>query len=95
MIITLTEINNSKLDNETLEFGPIECMNCGFDGPIPIKYYLVEPEITNEHEYKQLKTSVKKQLGHDSFCETGCEFGDLISVCRCPKCGSEEIFQDL
>lgn len=94
-MITLTEISTSKLDPEILEFGPVECMDCKFDGYIPIKYFLVKPEITNEQEYNKLKESIKKQLGHDSFTETGCDLGHLISVCRCPKCGSEEIFQDL
>ena len=90
----LKEIDSSKLSEEILNFSPIECMNCEFEGHIPRKFFIVEPEITNEEEYNELRSLVKKTLGHDTFSELYCDYGFLISVSRCPKCGSEEIFED-
>lgn len=92
--IKLIKMEPSKLSNEITEFGPIECMDCEFDGVIPLEYFLVSPDIETDKEYNELRKLVKSELGYDSFTETGHEDGLLISVCRCPKCCSEEIFQD-
>ena len=94
IMLTLTEISSSKLDSEITEFAPIECLDCDFDGHIPITYYLVKPGIEKEEQHLQLKKLVADQLGFNSFAEMGCQYGHLISVCRCPRCGSEEIIQD-
>jgi len=92
----LEKIDSSKLSNEIVDFGPIECMECEFDGPIPIDYFLVTPEIETEKDDKEVQLLIEQQLGYKSFNGIGCgmENGNLISVCRCPKCGSEDIFQD-
>jgi len=90
----ITEILPSTLSEEITDFGPIECMNCEFDGNIPVTYLLVEPEIESEQEYDQLKTLIKEKYGHDSFMEMPTDNGQIISLTRCPKCNSEEIFQD-
>lgn len=94
-MITIREIDSSKLHKEILDYGPVECMDCKFDKNIPVKYYLVEPEINTEKEYLELKKLIKKQLGFNSFEEASSDLGHLINVCRCPKCGSEKIFQDI
>ena len=90
----LIEIDSLKIPKEITDFNPIECMTCGYDGYIPKRFFAVEPDVNNEKEYNELCLLVKKELGFESFEETG--FGDahLITVCRCPKCGSEEIFED-
>ena len=93
-MIHLKKIDPGKLSEEVVEFGPIECMKCRFDGHIPKSFYLVESKIDNEDDYKELCRTVKKELGYESFSEASCESGYLITVCRCPKCGSEEIFED-
>lgn len=40
-MISLKEIDSTKLSSEITDFVPIECINCEFDGNIPIKYFLV------------------------------------------------------
>ena len=92
-MISFAEINPSELDNEILEYAPIECMECEFDDTIPVKYYLVKTK--KDADFQFLDKEVKKQLGYDQFTQMCCHLGDIISVCRCPKCNSEEIFQDL
>ena len=92
----LTKVDPLNLSNEITDFAPIECMECEFDGLIPIDYFLVTPEIKTEKEDNEVQVLIEQQLGYKSFHGIGCgiENGDLISVCRCPKCGSEDIFQD-
>lgn len=93
-MIRLKETDSSKLPRELLEFAPIACMDCGFDGHISRRFFKVLPGVDNEEEYNELEFLVKKKLGYDSFSEYCCDIGFLISVCRCPKCGSEEVFED-
>lgn len=90
----LTKIDQSKLSREIIDFGPIACMECDFDGSIPIEYFLVKPDLSNEKDYKELQVLISKELGYTSFSEADSDLGHLVSVCRCPNCGSEEIFQD-
>ena len=90
----ISKVDQSKLSDEFLEFGPLACMECDFEGAIPNEYFRVTPDINSEEDYNELKKSVKEQLGYDSFNETNWDDDFFISVCRCPNCGSEEIFQD-
>lgn len=92
----LIKIDPSKLSEEILEFGPEGCMECGNEDDIFLDYFLVTPDFNTEKEFNEVLKEVKLQLGFKSFTEIGSEFeGQLISVCKCPRCGSEEIFQDL
>lgn len=90
----LKEIDPSQIPNEIKDISPIECMDCGYNGHIPRKFFSVEPAVSNEKEYNELCLLVKEKLGFESFGETGYDDVHLITVCRCPKCGSEEIFED-
>jgi len=90
----LREIKSSGIPKEITDFSPIECMDCGYDGHIPQRFFAVEPRVNNENEHNELRLLVKKELGFESFGNTGYDDIDLITVCRCPKCGSEEIFED-
>ncbi len=90
----LKEIDSSQIPEEITNFSPIGCMNCGYEGHIPKRFFAVEPKINNEKEYNELCLLVKEKLGFESFGETGYDDVYLITVCRCPKCGSEEIFED-
>ena len=92
-MLDLQKIDQSKLDSEVLEFGPVECMECGYDDVIPVQYYLVKSKRDSDFQY--LDKAVKAQTGFKQFTQMCSELGDLVSVCRCPKCNSEEIFQDL
>ena len=94
-MLDLQKIEASKLHSEVLEFGPVECMECGYDGEIPVQYYLVKSKGAKESDFQYLDKLVKEKTGFETFTEMGSELGDLISVCRCPECESEEIFQDL
>jgi len=40
-----TKIDQSTLAEEILEFGPMGCMECEFEGNIPMNYFLVKPDI--------------------------------------------------
>lgn len=90
----LTEVKPSELSDEVTDYGPIECLNCDFDGHIPISYFLVNSEIETENDFNQLKDFVKEKYGYSSFTEMTYHLGALISATKCPKCNSEEIFQD-
>ncbi|MBW2975433.1 hypothetical protein KY366_06960 [Candidatus Woesearchaeota archaeon] len=90
----LREIDPSKLPEEIADFAPIGCMDCGFEGYIPRKLFLVKPEVTNEKEYAELRLLLKNKFGYNSFSECHCELGMIVSVSKCPKCGSESIFKD-
>ncbi len=57
------EIGSAKLENQIIEFVPIECMDCDFDQYIPIQYYLVNPEVETEEQDNELKKLVKKSIG--------------------------------
>lgn len=94
-MLQLKEIDSSTLPEEVIAIAPIECMNCEYDGFIPLKFFKVIPEINNEKEYNELCSLVKEKLGFDSFSECFCDAGYIIGMCRCPECGSEEIFEDL
>lgn len=92
----LTQIELSKLSEEIVEFGPEGCMECGFEDDIFLDYFLVTPDFETEEEFNEVIKEVKLKLSFESFTEISSDFeGQLISVCKCPRCGSEEIFQDL
>ena len=93
-MINIQRIFKNELDYQITEFAPIECLECNFDKEIPIFYYLVKDEISSESDYLKLKDTVKTKLGYSTFCEISSELGFLISVSKCPICGSEEIIQD-
>jgi hypothetical protein len=90
----LKEVKVSVLPKEISDMTPIECMDCGFDGLIPKKFYRVFPDINNDEEYEELCKLIKKELGHESFGQTGDDKGFIITVSRCPRCNSESIFED-
>lgn len=90
----LIKIDFSKVPKQIRDFTPIECMDCQYDGHIPRKLFLVKPNITNKKEYAELRLLVKNKLNYNSFSKCYCELGMLISLSKCPKCGSESIFSD-
>jgi len=93
-VIKIYKIKPDTIDPEALAFGPVECMNCNFDGPIPTEYFLVKPEPETENDYIELKQVVKKQLGHAKFSEMYCNLGSVIMMSCCPECNSRNVFED-
>ena len=91
--IKITGIDSAQIPEEITDFSPIECMDCGYDGYIHQRFFAVE-EVNNEKEYNKFCLLVKEKLGFESFGETGYDNVYLITVCRCPECGSENIFED-
>ncbi|MBF0312879.1 MAG: hypothetical protein HQK52_05655 [Oligoflexia bacterium] len=95
-MVSFTKIEKATLDPQVLEYTPIACIDCHFEGEIPMDYYLVEPPSDgSDKDYREFISALNDQLGHRSF-EDILDYptGDLISVARCPKCGSEELFYD-
>lgn len=92
-MITISKLDPSRIDPEVLDFAAIECMDCNFD-EIPTQYFLVTPEVETDSQYAELKRLVKEQTGNETFTEMSCNAGHVISVSRCPKCGSEDIYED-
>ncbi len=90
----ISKIEPNTIDLEALAFGPIECMNCNFDGSISTDYFLVTPEPETENDCIELRRIVKKQLGHDDFSEMYCNLGTVLMVSFCPQCNSRNIFED-
>ena len=90
----LKEIDSSQISQEIRDFRPIACINCNYHGHIPKRFFIVELSINNEKEYDELCLLIKEKLGFESFGETGYDDVYLITVCRCPECGSENIFED-
>ncbi len=90
----IKEINSSQIPKEILNFSPLECMNCGFNGVIPRRFFSVKPSIKNENEYNGFCLLLKEKFGFESFTQTGYGDAELIIVRRCPKCNSDDIFED-
>jgi hypothetical protein len=90
----ISKIKPDTIDHEALAFGPVECMDCYFDGSIPTEYFLVTPDPETDNDYIELKKVVKKQLGHDAFSEMYCNLGAVIMASCCPQCSSRNIFED-
>lgn len=90
----ITEIDSTQIPKEITDFSPIECMDCGYNGRIPKRFFVVNPGISNQKEYNELCLLVKEKPGFNSFGETGDGEKHIITLCRCPKCGSEAIFED-
>ena len=88
----LTEMDLAQVPKEIADFSPIECMRCGYNCSIPKRFFVVEPKVTNEKEYNKLCSLVKESLGFKTFGQVGYGEEHIITVCRCPKCGTEEIF---
>ena len=93
-MINIEKVSKNKLDSQITEFALMECLDCNFDKEIPIHYYLVKDEIKSEEDCLKLKEAIKSKLAHNTFCKISSELGFLISVSKCPICGSEEIIQD-
>lgn len=93
-MIKISAIDASDIEPEILAFAPMECMNCHYDGGIPIQYFLVTPPIETEKDHSELSCIVKNQLGYENFSSSFSNMGEIISVMRCPQCGSEDIFMD-
>ena len=93
-MITISKIDSSQLDSDLLEYSPIKCLDCHHSGQIPVQYFLVKPTIDSESEHLELEELIKKRYDITSFSEVTCDLGHVICLCRCPKCGSEEILYD-
>ncbi len=93
-VIKISKIEPSNLDQEILEFAPIECMDCNCTDNIQIQYFLVTPAVETEDEQIELQRIVKKELGHDKFTDMYCDLGQIISITHCSQCGSKNIFMD-
>ena len=92
-MLTLIPIEKSKINPHILASGPVACTDCHYEGNIEDHYYLLE---SNEECDKEidLNVFVKEKLGYKEFTSTFDENGHLIIVARCPKCGSDSIFED-
>lgn len=86
----LTKLSESfPLPNGADIIGPVACMDCGFEGEIPQKWFLVDPPIKGESSRLKATELLSAQEGYKSFDDSVWQGGTLASVSWCPKCGSE------
>jgi predicted Zn-ribbon and HTH transcriptional regulator len=91
----LTEITEPFLIPDWVDaVGPVACMDCGFEGQIPQKWFYVDPPMTTAKRRELAVEVLQKQTKHKSFDSHVWEKGSLASVSWCPKCGSENLEVD-
>lgn len=88
------EIERSKLPEEVTDFVAVECMECEYEGEgsFSQKYFRTEPEVECESSHNEA-VKLLKPFGYSQFSViTGEEL--ILSVSKCPNCGSEDIVED-
>jgi hypothetical protein len=91
----LTEVPDSfHLPDGIDIIGPVACMDCGFEGEIPQKWFHIDPPLSRKGSRRKAMDLLKTQEGYESFDNNVWQGGTLVSVSWCPKCGSESTVDD-
>ena len=92
--MSLTEMQRSSVPEEVKEFEAVECFECEYEGYIEQKYFLSNEDFSDDDSHQRVENELSK-LGYSRFTAMNTAEGDvLLSVCKCPKCGSEDIMID-
>jgi hypothetical protein len=93
-MLSLTVIENSIIDSNITECKPQECMSCKFNGEIPATYYHLK-STCKEDDNVDLDKFIEKEISYTQFSHTyDPNIGDIIGTSKCPRCGSDNIFED-
>ena len=91
----LTEVTDSFLLPDDIDIvGPVSCMDCGFEGEIPQKWFHIDPPLSKKGPCQKALNLLKTQEGYDLFDNNAWQGRTLVSVSWCPKCGSESTVDD-
>ena len=88
------EIEASRLPEDITDFVAVECANCEYEGEgnFSQKYFRTEPEIECDATHDQA-IELLKPLGYSQYTVFPADV-IVLSVSKCPKCGSEDIIED-
>lgn len=88
------EIEASRVSEEITDFVAVECADCEYEGEgaFSQKYFRTEPEIECDATNDQA-IGLLKPLGYSQY-KTFVDDHLILSVSKCPKCGSENIIHD-
>ena len=93
-MLSLTLIEKSIIPPIIRDCKPQECISCKFNGKISATYYHLKIECEEDNDIF-LDKFIEKQLGYTQFTHTyDPNIGNIIITSRCPKCGSDDIFED-
>ena len=88
----LKELGNLPEDLEG--FKPVRCMNCKNEGRLKARFFLINTAPENLFIEKQTKRIMKEKYDINHYGHfTGGE-KEMLTVSKCPKCGSEDIVWD-
>jgi len=94
-MVKLTKIlDTSCLPDGVDIVGPVACMDCGYEGDIPQKWFAIDPPIKSKKALNEAIEILNKQEGYQTFDNVFWNNGKLGSVSWCPKCGSESTVDD-
>ena len=84
----------AKLNDEIKSLSPIVCTNCDYRGNFNKRLFSITFEPENKLDFIQVKAIMEKRFKVTNF---GTIVGDqeaFLTVAKCPKCDSEDIFWD-
>ena len=89
------ELEASKLSEDITDFVAVECSDCEYEGEgdFSQKYFWTKPEIECDATHDKA-IELLKPLGYSKYTVFPAADVVVLSVSKCPKCGSEDIIQD-
>lgn len=83
-----------KLPEEFAGFGPIECMKCNNQEGIKTRYFELNVSSENMLIEKEINKIMKEKFGIKKYGHFGGGDKEVLTCSECPKCKSNEIFED-
>jgi ribosomal protein S27E len=92
--LKIFELEASELPEEVTDFVAVECANCEYEGEgsFSQKYFRTEPEIECDATHDQAIELLRHQ-GYSQYTAFPAD-SVILSVSKCPNCGSEDIIRD-
>lgn len=95
--IEIMELNQDEIDNlpeEIRDFGPMGCLNCNNEEGLMARFFSLNVPQENVLIEREVKRIIKEKYGINQFGVSSGWENELLTVSKCPKCGSEDIFWD-
>ncbi len=95
--IHIKELNKSEikqLPGELRGFRPFACLQCDNKKDLKAQWFLCSIEPENKLMEQKIKSIMKKEFNVGDFGHFGGGKNHYLTVAKCPKCGSENIFWD-
>jgi hypothetical protein len=85
------------IDDMWKGFGPVGCLECGYEGGFETRYFIISRLPVNQAEEEKLEVEMDKKFGVGHFGVNACVLSDgrsVLDAARCKRCGSWEVFFD-